>query len=364
LLTVLSALVTVVLFLYAWPVIRNWWSGPSGTPRAITPRGELAPVETSTIALFKSASPSVAFITTDIRRTNPFNRRVQEVPAGAGSGFIWDDRGVVVTNFHVIKDASAAHVILYDQTTYDAQILGADPEHDLAVLKITPPLGVTLAPIPVGTSNDLQVGQSVYAIGNPFGLDQTLTTGIISALRRTITGIAGNPIDDVIQTDAAINPGNSGGPLLDSAGRLIGMNTAIYSPSGNWSGIGFAIPVDTVNRIVPEIIRTGKVTRARLGVQYDEAGVGQRLLARAGVQGLAILDVVPGSAAHEAGLAGVSQNARGFYSLGDVITAINDRPVKGAADLFTAMDKIAPGDTVAVTVWRNGATRQLQIKTR
>jgi S1-C subfamily serine protease len=303
----------------------------------------------------------VVFITTDARRINLFSRRIQEVPQGAGSGFIWDDHGIIVTNFHVIENASASHVILYDQTTCDAAVLGADPEHDLAVLTITPPPGASLVPIPVGASSDLLVGQTVLAIGNPYGFDQTLTEGIISALNRTIIGVAKNPIDGVIQTDAAINPGNSGGPLLDSAGRLIGMNTAIVSPSGNWSGIGFAIPVDTINRIVPQIIQSGRVSRAKLGVQYDDNELTRRLLRRDGIEGLAITDVVPDSPAAKAGLIGLSIGRRGLPDLGDVITALNDRPIKSPSDLYSAMDRVKPGETVEVTAWRNGQTRRMRI---
>jgi S1-C subfamily serine protease len=361
LLTFLTVMLLVVLGLYAWPLVRNRIWGPNADARAITPRGDLADVEKTTIGLFKKASPSVAFITTDTRRVNPFNRRVQDVPQGAGSGFLWSREGIVVTNFHVIQNASAAHVILYDQSTYDAQIVGADPDHDLAVLRIMPGIGVELAPIPVGTSADLEVGQSVFAIGNPFGLDQSLTTGVISALKRTIKGVNGNPIDDVIQTDAAINPGNSGGPLLDSAGRLIGMNTEIYSESGVWSGIGFAVPVDMINRIVPQIIKTGHATRAKLGVQFDDA-LSQRLLGRRQIQGLAIGEVLPDSPAARAGLVGLTPGGRGGYMLGDVITAINDKAIHSSGDLFTAMDRVAPGDNVSVTILRNGASQTLKIQ--
>jgi S1-C subfamily serine protease len=359
--TVLTALLGMTLLFYAWPLVRGYFYGPNGNPRPITPRGDLMDAEKSTIAIFKAASPSVAFITTETRSINPFNRTVREVPQGSGSGFIWDETGFVVTNFHVIQNASSAHVILYDQTSYAAQIVGTSPEHDLAVLKINPPAGVHLVPIPVGTSNDLQVGQTVFAIGNPFGLDQTLTSGVISALRRTITGVAGNDIEDVIQTDAAVNPGNSGGPLLDSAGRLVGVTTAIYAPSGAWSGIGFAIPVDTANRVVPDIIRTGHYVRARVGIHFRD-DISQRLLGPRNIQGLAILGTQPDSPAQKAGLVGPQQASDGSIQLGDVITNVNGRAIKSGADLLAAMDRVRPGDLVTMTVLREGAPQEVQLR--
>jgi S1-C subfamily serine protease len=267
----------------------------------------------------------------------------------------------VVTNFHVIAGASRAHVILNDQTSYDATVVGFSANHDLAVLKIAVPLGVNLVPIPIGTSRDLEVGQSAFAIGNPFGLDQTLTTGTISALKRTITGESGRPIEDVIQTDAAINPGNSGGPLLDSAGRLIGVNTAIYSPSGAWSGIGFAIPVDTANRVIPDIIRKGEYRPGRIGIRYTEAA-SQALLAPRRVQGLAIESVMPNSPAEKAGLQGFTHAPDGTTQLGDVITAINGKTVKSGNDVYTVMDHIQPGETVTLSLWRDGQTRTKSVK--
>ncbi len=384
LLLVLTTALIVVIGVYAWPLVRGWFShGGSGSgSREITPRGKLADIELSTIQLFKDASPSVAFITTETRRN--INRRAQNVPNGAGSGFVWDEATgggyYIVTNFHVIKDASVAHVILSDQTSYDADIIGGDADHDMAVLRINTPAGVQLVKIPIGESKDLQVGQYVLAIGNPFGLDQSLSTGVISALNRTINSVADTPIDGVIQTDAAINPGNSGGPLLDSAGRLIGMNTAILSPSGAWNGIGFAIPVDTINRIVPQIVATGHVTRAKLGIQFDD-DLSRALLARAGLKGLAISDVEPGSPAAKAGLLGITQNfgrgGRGGgagggaagagggggylpYALGDVLTGINDHAIKSGSDLFTAMDRIKPGEIVDVVILRTRADGTFQ----
>ena len=222
-------------------------------PRVVQARGNLAEDEKSTIELFENSRDSVVFITTRQRVMDAWTRNIFSVPSGNGSGFIWDDHGHIVTNFHVIKGASEATVRLADGRDYKASLVGASPAHDIAVLKI----GIGFqrpAPVPLGTSHDLRVGQKVFAIGNPFGLDWTLTTGIVSALDRSLPSGDGRTIDNLIQTDAAINPGNSGGPLLDSAGRLIGINTAIYSPSGASAGIGFAVPVDTVNRVVPQVI--------------------------------------------------------------------------------------------------------------
>ena len=367
-LTVLTSMLLIVLGFYAWQLIRVKFFPAEGA-RPITQRGPLFSFENVTIDVAKKASPSVAFITTDVRAFNRGTRAVEDVPQGAGSGIIWDEQGHVVTNFHVIQNASAAHVVLSDQSTYGATIIGADPSHDLAVLKIDVPLGMRLVPIQMGTSADLVVGQSTFAIGNPFGLDQTVTTGIVSAVKRTIPNrITGDPIEDVIQTDAAINPGNSGGPLLDSAARLIGINTAIYSPSGAYAGIGFAIPVDTANRVVPQIIKTGKFQRALLGVSFDDSL--QRLLPP-NVQGVAVSTVEPNSAAAGAGLTAATTQGRGGFgrglartTLGDVITQINDHPIKNGGDLFTTMDHITPGETVTITVWNNGTTRQVRVKTQ
>jgi S1-C subfamily serine protease len=369
-LTVLTSMLLVVLGFYAWQLIRAKYFPIEGA-RPITERGPLMAFENVAIDVAKKASPSVVFITTDMRAINVRTRAIEDVPQGAGSGIIWDEQGHVVTNFHVIQNASAAHVILFDQSSFDAKLVGADPSHDLAVLKIDTPLGMHLIPIQMGTSFDLKVGQSTLAIGNPFGLDQTVTSGIVSALHRTIPGAEGNLLEDVIQTDAAINVGNSGGPLLDSAARLIGINTAIYSPSPTraYAGIGFAISVDTANRVVPQIIKTGKFQRAMLGVSFDETL--QRLVPQ-DVSGLAINTVEPNSPAAGAGLmaATLTQGRRGFgrgfsqMILGDVITRINDHAIKNSGDLFTTMDHIMPGDTVTITVWNNGVTRQVQVKTK
>jgi S1-C subfamily serine protease len=247
-------------------------------------------------------------------------------------------------------------VTLGDQSNWRARVVGVAPDKDLAVLKIDAPAD-RLRPIPVGTSKDLQVGQSVYAIGNPFGLDQTLTTGVISALGREIESVTRRPIQGVIQIDAAINPGNSGGPLLDSAGRLIGVNAAIFSPSGTSAGIGFAIPVDTVNRIVPELIRYGKLTRPGMGVQIAEEQIAERL----GVKGVLVVDVVPGSAAAKAGIQPTRREESGRVRLGDVIVAIDGKKIESPNDLFLVLDNHHVGDSVNVSLLRDGKTVQSKV---
>jgi S1-C subfamily serine protease len=328
-------------------------------PRPPAARADLEPEERHTIELFKDASRSVAFITTQVQRVDFWTRNVFEVPQGTGSGFVWDDRGHVVTNFHVVQDADSAKVTI-GVAEYDATIVGFARDQDVAVLRIAAPRE-KLAPVRVGTSADLQVGQKVYAIGNPFGLDFTLTTGIVSALGRTMQGVSGATIFDVVQTDAAINPGNSGGPLLDSAGRLIGVNTAIYSPSGASAGIGFAVPVDTVSRIVPELIAHGRVIRPILGVDLDER-FSAYVTGRLGVEGVLIRGVARGSGAAEAGLGGTTIDRRGTVIPGDVVQEIDGKPVKSTSDLLGRLGSYRPGDTVTLTVWRDGKTRKVRVR--
>jgi S1-C subfamily serine protease len=331
-------------------------------PRAVAPHGGLDQEERQTIELFRDASGSVAFITTRIQQVDFWTRNVFEVPAGTGSGFLWDERGHVVTNFHVVKDVvegGKATVALGDES-YDASVVGAAPEQDLAVLRIDAPRE-KLRPIRVGTSADLEVGQKVFAIGNPFGLDYTLTTGIVSALGRSIQSLGGATIFDVIQTDAAINPGNSGGPLLDSAGRLIGVNTAIYSPSGASAGIGFAVPADTVSRIIPELIAHGRVVRPRLGIGTDER-LSAFVTRRLGVEGALVRDVYRGTGAAAAGLRGTELGRGGRVVPGDVIQEIDGKPVKSTGDLLGRLGGYRPGDEVTLTVWRDGETRQVRVR--
>lgn len=328
---------------------------PSTGARPVDPVRVVSTAEEVTIQLFEEAAPSVVFITTTAVQQDYWTRNIYEIPAGTGSGFIWDEKGHIVTNYHVIQDAYKAKVTLCDQTTLDAEIVGIEPRKDLAVLRIKPPK--PLRPIPVGTSRDLKVGQSVFAIGNPFGLDQTLTTGIISALGREIESVAKIPIRDVIQTDAAINPGNSGGPLLDISGRLIGVNTAIYSPSGAYAGIGFSVPVDVVNWVVPEIIAYGKVQRPVLGIELAN----QRITDRMALEGALILDVAPGSAAAKAGLRPTRRANSGEVAIGDLIVAVNDEAIRSTDDLYLALEKYRPGDPVRITVKRNNTLATFSI---
>ncbi len=311
-------------------------------------RSELNNQEKATIALFEAAAPSVAFITTSKLSRSYWSRDVTEIPRGSGSGFVWDKKGHIVTNFHVIKGADRAQVTLADQSSWQASLVGYAPDKDLAILKIDAP-APQLIPIPVGHSHNLLVGQSVYAIGNPFGLDQTLTTGIISALGREIESVSGLPIKDVIQTDAAINPGNSGGPLLNSSGQLIGVNTAIYSPSGAYAGIGFSIPVDVLKWVVPDLIEHGRLMRPTLGVELANAQISNRL----GVEGVLVINVVEGSAAQRAGIRPTTRDRRGNIELGDIITGIDNEKISSSNDLLLVLEKYKPGDKIQVKVNRN-----------
>ena len=329
---------------------------PHSNRRTITPIKHIVTEEEATIKLFEESAPSVVFITTSTVRQDYWSRNVTEIPAGNGSGFIWDREGHIVTNYHVIEKADRAQVTLSDQTTWDAELIGIEPNKDLAILKIKAP-DTKLKPIPVATSHDLRVGQSVFAIGNPFGLDQTLTTGVISALGREIQSIGGRPIRGVIQTDAAINPGNSGGPLLDSNGRLIGVNTMIYSPSGASAGIGFSIPADEVNWVVPDIIQYGEVRRPILGINLVAEQHTQRLK----MEGALILDVVPDSPADKFGLQATKKDLRGNIILGDLITQINNEVISTNADLFLALEKYNPGDTVRVGYIRKDEVKSVNL---
>jgi S1-C subfamily serine protease len=351
----------LLLVLGAVVVWRFWPHGGSGldpnaVPRPVMARGDLAADEKSTIELFRQASPSVVHITRIAVQRDAFSFDLREVPEGTGSGFIWDEQGHVVTNYHVIQGTRTAQVTLSDNSTYKGRVIGAYPDKDLAVLKIDAPPHL-LRPIPIGTSHDLQVGQKAFAIGNPFGLDQTLTTGVISAVGREIESVTERTIKGVIQTDAAINPGNSGGPLLDSAGRLIGVNTAIVSPSRASAGIGFAIPVDEVNRVVPQLIRRGKVTRPGLGVQVAEDQQAQWLQLR----GVLILGVVPQGPADKAGLRPTRRTAIGEIRLGDVIVAIDGKPTQSTKDLFGVLEQHKVGDTVTVTILRDGQRHDVEV---
>lgn len=333
------------------------YSGPEIHPRQVaSPAFDLSVDERATISVFEHASRSVVFIANTAIRRGPWSLNLFEVPQGSGSGFIWNTQGHIVTNFHVIYGADAITVTLADRTEHRARIVGLDPDHDLAVLQIKAPADA-LVPIPVGSSRDLRVGQKVLAIGNPFGLDHTLTTGVVSAVGRTIKSMTNRTIDGVIQTDAAINPGNSGGPLLESSGRLIGINTQIISPSGAYAGIGFAVPVDTVNRLVPELIKYGKVIRPGLGIAF----VPDEIAARLGVKGVVIGRVTGGGPAEAAGLRGLKESRSGAVAVGDVVTRLDGKPVGSLDDLLTILDHHAVGDTVPVEFLREGRRQQATV---
>ncbi len=311
--------------------------------------GDLGADERATMEVFEKVAPSVAFITNKRLQRDLFSVSVMEVPQGTGSGFLWDDLGHIVTNFHVVYKAHEVEVKMRNGKSYDAELVGADPDHDLVVLRINP-LNLNVPPVMIGSSKDLHVGQKVLAIGNPFGLDSTLTTGVISALGRTIQSMTERYIHDVIQTDAAINPGNSGGPLLDSFGRLIGVNTAIISPSGAYAGVGFAVPVDTVNRIVTKLINYGKVGRPGLGVSL----IPDNIMSRAGMEGVGILEVHRGSSAEEVGLRELKRLPDGQIKMGDVIIGCDGSPVEKSSDLIKILDRHEVGDEVDLDILREG----------
>ena len=321
------------------------------------PQPELQEQEKATIALFEHASPAVVFITSLAVQQNAFSLNETQIPRGSGSGFIWDREGHVVTNFHVLAGGEPFKVTLSDQSTWDARPIGVAPEKDLAVLKIDAPAG-KLPPLPLGSSETLKVGQSVFAIGNPFGLDQSLTTGVVSALGREIQSVGGAPIRDVIQTDTAINPGNSGGPLLDSSGRLVGVNTAIYSPSGASSGVGFAIPGHDVAWVVPDLIRYGRVQRPTLGVELAPENWAQRL----GIEGAVIYRVDRGTGAEKAGLQGIRRAAFGRVELGDVILTVDGQPVTSSGGLLVALEGKKTGQTVRVGVLRSNRKVEVPVE--
>lgn len=329
-------------------------------PRDISPRGPLLAEEQALIDLFEKTRASVVFITTQARVMDPWTRNLFNIPRGTGSGFAWDDQGHIVTNNHVVEGASAARVRLADGRDVGASLVGASPSHDLAVIRVeesNPPPAIL-----IGASVDLHVGQMALAIGNPFGLDWTLTTGVISALDRSLPAADGGMlIEHLIQTDAAINPGNSGGPLLDSAGRLIGVNTAIFSPSGASAGVGFAVPVDTVNRVVPQLIATGKYVRPVLGIEVDER-LNQLISRELDVTGVAVLRVTPGSAAASAGLRGVRTEPDGSIVPGDIIVAVDGTKVESVARLLAELDEHQVGDLVRLTVLREGQNVEVDVK--
>lgn len=344
-----------ILAWLAYETMQPELHNPRALPREIEARGDLAADEQNTIEIFRKSAPSVVYITSIEVRRNFFNLNVYEIPSGTGSGFVWDTEGRIVTNYHVISDAGRLEVTLADHSSWKATLVGVAPDKDIAVLQIGAPKA-GLHPLAIGESKNLLVGQKVFAIGNPFGLDQTLTTGVVSALGREIRATNGRAIKDVIQTDAAINPGNSGGPLLDSAGRLIGVNTAIYSPSGASSGIGFAVPVGEVNRVVPQIIAHGRVVRPGLGVSLAPPALVREL----GLEGVLILDVARGSSAERAGLRG-SRQVRGGFVPGDLIQKVNGETVRDYDSLRDAIERYKVGESITLTLLRDTAVLELAV---
>lgn len=312
--------------------------------------------EDNNVEIFKRASPSTVFITNRQLTRDLFTMNVFEIPRGTGTGIIWSSDGIIVTNAHVIEGANRIIVGLSDQSTWEAKLVGLARGKDIAVLKIEAPAS-RLKPMPVGDSSKLEVGRKVLAIGNPFGLDYTLTTGIISALGREIISPNGRKIRNVIQTDAAINPGNSGGPLLDSTGRLIGINTAIIGPGGGSAGIGFAVPVNTVRKVVPQLLRHGRMIRPVMGLDATEDRIAQNL----GISGVIVMSVDSGKGAAKAGMMGLTRAPDGRIMIGDVIVGVNDREINNSDDLLNAMEQHKPGDVVKVKTLRRGKTRLFQV---
>ena len=325
----------------------------ASTPRAVAPRGSLAELERTTIELFERTSSSVVQV---VGRAGAFEAAQAERENGAGqsgTGFVWDAAGHIVTNDHVVQGAGTLAVRFASGQVLRAQVVGTAPNYDLAVLRVDNTRSLP-PPVAIGTSTDLRVGQLVFAIGNPFGLDQSLTTGIISALHRRLPTSAGREITNMIQTDAAINPGNSGGPLLDSAGRVIGVNTAIISPSGTSAGIGFAIPIDSVNRVVPELIGRGYVPTPGIGI----VAASEAAATRAGADGIVILRTAPGSSAERAGLRGMEQ-ATGRP--GDVIVGVNGKPVRRLGDFIQELERVGVGKRVTLAIKREGRDMSVDV---
>ncbi len=352
-------LIVVLLYSLSPPVDAQVASGIGQTRSSflyLTTNQSLSAEELKTINVFEKAAKSVVYITNTAVRRDFWSLNTFEVPQGSGSGFIWNTQGHIVTNFHVIYGAHSIQVILDDQSTHDAQVVGVDPDHDLAVLQIKSAKN-QLYPLEIGNSKNLRVGQHVLAIGNPFGLDHTLTTGVVSALGRSIKSINDRTIEGAIQTDAAINPGNSGGPLLNSSGKLIGVNTQIMSPSGAFSGVGFAVPVGIVKRVVPQLIQYGKVIRPGLGISLIPDSIANRW----GIKGIVIARVQGGSAAEKAGLQSLQELRSGKIRLGDIITSIDGDSVQNFDDLATILDRHNVGDRITVGFRRNNKERTVKI---
>ena len=352
-------IIGIGIILFLTPRLENYLIKMTAKPQVITARGELSDTEKTNIEIFRQASPSVVYITTLSDMVNLWTRDITRIPRGTGSGFIWDNHGHIITNYHVLEGASEIRIRLSDQRTFNAVLVGASPHHDIAVLRM-PRVSNMPSSLPIGTSHDLQVGQMMYAIGNPFGLDQTLTTGIVSALNRSLYNDNGSQIKGLIQTDAAINPGNSGGPLLDSAGRLVGINTAIYSPSGAYAGIGLAVPVDTVNRIVPQLIAHGKYERPKLGITIDNK-LNKLITDRYGIKGVAVIEVQQGSPAEASGLKGVEMKDRGNLVAGDIILGIDGHEIDDISTLLATLENYQIGDRVKLRYLRENKENTISL---
>jgi 2-alkenal reductase len=359
-----AAIVLLALFVLQ-PYVTAFLYTADG-PRAVVARGELAPSETSTVELFARSSPSVVHVFAQsaaqgraLMEPDPREGEGQGNGQQTGTGFVWDAAGHIVTNNHVVAGATqrggSISVRLSSGDVVPASVVGTAPNYDLAVLRLGRSAAVPPS-LAVGTSADLKVGQATFAIGNPFGLDHTLTTGVVSALQRRLPTGEGRELSGVIQTDAAINPGNSGGPLLDSAGRLIGVNTAIFSPSGASAGIGFAIPVDVVNRVVPELIKNGRTRNPGIGIIAGQEATAARL----GIDGVVIVRVLPGSPAAAAGLRGVDMQTG---EIGDVVVGAGGRPVNRLADLTAALEAAGLDASIELVITRDGRTRRVRVTT-
>ena len=348
---VLAVAALIVCALFAGERYARGYLLSATEPRAVAPRPDLAGAEQRTTQIFANTAPSV--VSVYARKGGDARLGGGSGGVGTGSGFVWDEAGHVVTNNHVVSEAQEIGVLLGGESAIPARLVGAAPWADLAVLRIDAPSN-NLRPIPVGRSADLVVGQNVYAIGNPFGLSRSLTQGIISALDRRLPTAGGREVSGVIQTDAAINPGNSGGPLVDSGGRLIGVNTAILAPSGTFAGVGFAIPVDTVNRIVPELIRDGRARLPGIGI----VPLPEEVANRYGLRGVVVQAVGSQTSAARAGLRGINDQGR----LGDVIVAVEGKPVATVADLARELERIGIGKTATLTVLRGGSRVDVDVQ--